>query len=169
MKCVKAAFQSFDKAVLSYSGKRAAYDFSIVVQPIGDFRLQVCYSLISGVCEVFCQDKHCFFKQVCKVLIEFIPAFYGAFHLRKIANVFTVSRYAFDVGACPSYCQRFYDSVAYLLSQFFKFGQIDFRFFFQFLELFDEWTEECSKVGHSVNSAVTWILEEKNFIVNVSR
>ena len=103
------------------------------------------------------------------MLIEFIPTFYGAFHFRKIANVFIVSRYTFDVGAGPSYCQRFYDSVAYLLSQFFKFGEINLRFFFQFFKLLDEWTEECGKVGHSVNSAVTRILEEKNFIVNVRR
>lgn len=128
----KTAFQSFDKAVLSYSGERAAYGFSIVVQPIGNFRLQICDSLISGIGKVFCQNGHGLFKQVCKVLIEFIPTFYGAFHFRKITNVFIVPRYTFDVGAGPSYCQRFYDSVAYLLSQFFKFGEINLRFFFNF-------------------------------------
>ena len=112
---------------------------------------------------------HRLLKEVGQVVIQFVFLLDRFFHLGESIDILVIAGYVLDVGSCTANGQRLDHPVAHFLSQLLKLLQVEVLLLAELTELHHQWREECRQVGHTIDGAMTWILEHQYLVVDIRR
>ena len=162
---IEAAFQSLHQAVFANASQAAADEFRIVVQTVGHLRLQTSNGLIASVIQLLVQGLYCLLKQGSQVVVKFVLLFDRFGHLGKAVDVLAVASYTLDVCPGSSYGEWLDYLVAHTFCELLELHKVEVRLLAHLPELHHQRREECGQVRHTVDGAMTWVLEHQDLII----